>query len=116
MTIERYRDDAIKHLQLSEQKYKGQEQSSVPLAIARRWAHAFAGREVSLDEIVTILREAEREKNQHGLTFHAFCNDMRRIYESLMQDSLDRRVNRDESPSVSHPMLEAADAQKFDEE
>lgn len=88
----RHRDDAVRQLELFEARYRDEENGAVPIGAARRWARAFEGEEVDLDAMADLLREMEKEKNRHGLTFHASYNTMRRIYHELVEDFLTRRA------------------------
>jgi hypothetical protein len=90
MRFEEYRADAIRQVKLSEARYADEADNYLPTVIARRWARAFEGEEVDLDEIANVLRDAEKEKNNYDLVFHAFCNDMRKMYRVLWQDFLSR--------------------------
>jgi len=83
MQSKNYREDAAQWLQLSEARYKGNDVNFPPLRLARSWLRAFDSAPVNLEEIASILREAEPQKDQYDLAFHAFCNDMRTIYREL---------------------------------
>ena len=93
MTIQQYRDDAIKNLELYEMRYKRQDDNFVPRKTARRWSQALNGKDIDLDEIASILREAEQDRDLYDIAFHAFCNDMRQIYRALWEDFLNRSEN-----------------------
>lgn len=98
MTIQQFRDDAIERVKRYEKRYAGQNENFVPLDIARRWARAFEGDGVDLDEIASIMREAENEKDNYDIAFYGFCNDMRKIYRGLWQESLTQNIGGAESP------------------
>ena len=93
MLVRKYKEDAEKWLEFSEVKYRGHPVDFVPRRIARRWCEAFTGGEADLDAMAQILRDVEPDRNRYGLTFHAFCNDMRRMYLELWQDFLEKRLS-----------------------
>jgi hypothetical protein len=95
MTIQVYRKDAIERLELFKKRYRGQETSFVPLDMARRWLEAFAGDEVDMDEIASLMREGEKVKDRYDIAFHAFCNDMREIYNELWVAFLNKEESVD---------------------
>jgi hypothetical protein len=90
MTIQEYRKEAIERLELYRMRYQGQDSSFVPLNIAQRWLNAFESEEVDLDEIASIMREAEKDKDRYDIAFYTFCNEMRKIHRALWEDFLTR--------------------------
>lgn len=98
MTLQQLRDEAVERVRQYETRYAGLGEDFVPLVIARRWARAFEGDEVGFDEIASIMREAEAEKEHHDIAFYGFCNDMQKIYRSLWQESLSQNSGGAELP------------------
>jgi hypothetical protein len=90
MKFEKYQADAIRHLELCETRYRGLGDDHFPLIIARRWARAFTGEQIDLDELGSVLRDVEKETKNYDIVFHGFCNDIRAIYREIWQDFLNR--------------------------
>jgi len=83
MTIEQYRAEAICRVELYEKRYQGCDERFPPLSLARRWARVFQTLPIDMDEVARIMRDAEKEQNNHDVAFYAFCNEIRRIYHDL---------------------------------
>jgi hypothetical protein len=83
-----YREDARKWVALCEQRYQGSASTFFPLLIARRWLSALEREPIDIDEIAAIVREAEARQNNFDIAFHAFCNDLRSMYQALWQERL----------------------------
>jgi hypothetical protein len=93
MTIQGYRKDAIERLELYRKRYQGQDSGFTPLNIAQRWLNAIEREEIDLDEIASVMHEAEQDKDRYDIAFYTFCNEMRKIYRALWEDFLNRGEN-----------------------
>ena len=90
-----YLGDAREWLALCETRYKRADVTFIPLVIARRWLRALEREPLDMDEVLTIVRDAEMKQNDFDVAFHGFSNDLRGMQRVLAQELLQRR---DEAP------------------
>ena len=88
MDISKYRKDALERLESFKQRFEGKSDDFPPIKFARLWFEAFDKNELNINEIASIMREAEEHQDRYDILFHMFCNDMKEIYRSLWNDFL----------------------------